>query len=87
MRNKGEPPTIISHDTADTTIPFKTVERFRDAMKKKGNTCELVPFEGKRHGFFNFERDRESFDKTVRAADDFLVSHGRAVVRCHGEPH
>jgi len=47
-------------------------------MKEAGNICELMPFEGKGHGFFNYGRDKDnsSFKQTVRAADEFLTSLG-----------
>jgi len=75
---EGVPPTIIFHGTADTCVPFENVERFTRLMKAAGNTCELAPFEGKSHGFFNYGRDKgnESFIKTLRAADKFLSKHG-----------
>ena len=73
---KDVPPCIIFHGTADRTVPFESVERFRTAMKEAGNMCRLVPFEGKGHGFFNYGRDKDnsSFNRTVRAADRFLTS-------------
>ncbi|MHC4112251.1 MAG: alpha/beta hydrolase fold domain-containing protein [Planctomycetota bacterium] len=75
---KGVPPCIIFHGTADRTVPFKGVERFSAAMKKSGNVCRLVPFEGKGHGFFNYGRDKDnsSFKQTIQAADRFLTSLG-----------
>ena len=75
---KGAPPCIIFHGTADRTVPFDSVERFTDAMKKSGNVCRLVPFDGKGHGFFNYGRDKDnsSFKKTIQEADKFLTSLG-----------
>ncbi|NQU23919.1 MAG: alpha/beta hydrolase fold domain-containing protein [Candidatus Nealsonbacteria bacterium] len=73
---KGIPPTIIFHGTADTTVPYENVERFDKLMREAGNTCRLVPFDGKGHGFFNHGRDADSFDKTIRAADEFLTELG-----------
>jgi len=73
--NAGDPPTIVFHGKADTTVPFKTAERFAEAMKEAGNRCELVGFEGQGHGFFNFGRG-EAFWETTAAADRFLVSLG-----------
>jgi len=73
----GAPPTIIFHGTADTTVPFKQAEDFCAAMKKHGNRCELVSYEGRAHGFFNFGRgDGQDFNTTLRATDEFLVSLG-----------
>ncbi len=49
----GISPTLIFHGTCDKTVPFENVERFTKLMNEAGNTCELIPFEGKGHGFFN----------------------------------
>jgi acetyl esterase len=74
---EGAPPTIIFHGTADTTVPFKQAEDFCSAMKKHGNRCELMPYEGRTHGFFNYGRgDGEDYRTTLRATDEFLVSLG-----------
>jgi acetyl esterase len=75
---KGAPPCIIFHGTADRTVPFESVERFCAAMKKAGNVCQLVPFEDKGHGFFNYGRDKDnsSFKRTLQEADRFLTSLG-----------
>ena len=66
------PPTLILHGQADETVPFTTVEAFTAEMKKKGNRCELVGYEGQGHGFFNNAR----FAETLAEADKFLVSLG-----------
>ena len=72
----GVVPTIIFHGTADTAVPIETVRRFRDLMHRAGNRCELVEFAGKEHAFFNFIRDREAYDETMRETDEFLYSLG-----------
>lgn len=72
-----DPPTIIFHGEADTTIPIRTARMFVEAMEKAGNRCELVAYEGKGHGFFNYGRDGgQAFYDTVRKADEFLTSLG-----------
>lgn len=75
---KGVPACIIFHGTADTTVPFESVERFCRVMKEAGNACRLVGFKGKGHGFFNYGRDEDnkSFKQTIGAADKFLCSLG-----------
>ncbi|MFB0524366.1 MAG: alpha/beta hydrolase fold domain-containing protein, partial [Phycisphaerae bacterium] len=75
---KGAPACIIFHGTSDQTVPFESVERFCKVMKEAGNICQVFPFEGKEHGFFNYGRDKDnkSFKETVRAADKFLCSLG-----------
>ena len=74
----GLPPTIIFHGTADTTVPFENVERFYREMLAAHNECHLVPFAGKKHGFFNYnkEEDHKSYKETVVHMDDFLRRHG-----------
>lgn len=66
---KGIVPTIIFHGTADKTVPFENAERFAKLMKEAGNTCELVPFPGKGHGFFN-----GSFFKAQLSDEDLYVT-------------
>jgi acetyl esterase/lipase len=69
---KGTPPTIIFHGKADTTVPYATVEKFTEVMKAAGNRCELIGYEGEKHGFFN----KSKYAETLAAADAFLVSLG-----------
>jgi acetyl esterase/lipase len=74
----GIVPTLIFHGTADKTVPFENAERFSRLMKEAGNTCELVSFEGKDHGFFNgnFFRpgsDGVDFDLTMARTVRFLT--------------
>ena len=74
---KGVPPTILFHGTADKTVPFANAQAFQKAMKEAGNRCELVPFEGAGHGFFNFGRGGgAAYAKCLHAADEFLASLG-----------
>jgi acetyl esterase len=73
---KGAPPTIIMHGTADTTVPIATVELFTKKMKEAGNRCELVPYEGRPHSFFNLGKSREDFASTMADTEKFLASLG-----------
>ncbi len=74
---KNVPPTIIFHGTADSTVPFGQVIRFCEAMKKERNRCEVVPFEGRPHAFFNYRKgDNPDYFATLRKADEFLISIG-----------
>jgi acetyl esterase/lipase len=71
------PPTIIFHGKADTTVPYAKAEIFTALMREAGNRCELVGFEGKTHGFFNYGRgDGTAYIEAVRAADIFMTSSG-----------
>ncbi len=71
----GQPPTIIFHGEADTTVPIASIRVYVEAAKKAGNRCELAAYAGKAHGFFNYGRGDEYYD-TLRKADEFLASVG-----------
>lgn len=74
---EGQPPAIIFHGKADTTVPYFTSELFAEKMKAKGNRCELVGYEGQPHGFFNYGRsENKYFLDTVTRTDAFLASLG-----------
>jgi len=77
---EGIPPTLIFHGTADQSVPFENVERFTKLMTEMGNTCELIPFKGKGHGFFNgsYFRKRKTddiFNKSMNLSIEFLKKH------------
>lgn len=73
----GAPPTIIIHGTTDESIPFQLVINFCEVMKKYGNHCEVVPFEGRDHGFFNYYGgDNPDFFSTMEYTVKFLTSIG-----------
>jgi acetyl esterase/lipase len=69
---KGLPPTLILHGRADSTVPYVTAEAFAAEMKKAGNRCELVGYDGQPHGFFN----KDKYDETLAEADRFLTLLG-----------
>lgn len=77
----GLVPTLIFHGTADKTVPFEQAERFTRLMQEAGNVCELVPFAGRDHGFFNGtffrpKNDSADYNSTMKRAIDFLTVHG-----------
>ena len=74
----GIPPALVFHGTGDTTVPFENVERFQRLMKEAGNTCEVMAFAGKGHGFFNWMRDPDnaSYLATLKRTEEFLATLG-----------
>ena len=74
---KGLPPTIIFHGTNDDAVPYRTVQLYEKHAQALGNSCKLVAFEGKPHGFFNWGRfDNETFRETMLASEQFLAKQG-----------
>ena len=78
---KGLVPTIVFQGTADTTTPLENAERFSRLMKESGNVCEVVPYEGRKHGFFNgsFFRpksDDKDYTDTMQNTLRFLKEYG-----------
>lgn len=83
----GIAPTLVFHGTDDTTVPFENAERFTRLMNEASNQCELVPFEGKGHGFFNgtFFRPKsngDDFNLTMKRSIEFLTELGYIVPAC-----
>lgn len=44
-------PTLLIHGDKDELVPISHSERYNDAMKKAGATCELIVMKGAAHGF------------------------------------
>ena len=80
--SKGDPPTIVFHSRDDQTVPYESAVNFCEAMERAGNRCELVSFDGRPHGFFNYTRSRVAYKTTVWHMDRFLASLGYV----EGEP-
>lgn len=74
--DRGDPPTIVFHGKADSIVPYATAEAFCMAMNDAGNRCELVGYEGRPHGFFNYSRSRIAYTNSVWHMDRFLASIG-----------
>jgi acetyl esterase/lipase len=71
------PPTILFHGKADSMVRYTTAEMFCEKMIASGGRCELVGYDGKNHGFFNYGRDgNQAYVDTVRRMDRFFVALG-----------
>ena len=70
--NSDVPPTLIMHGKNDTTVPYENVERFEQAMIQHGNQCELIGYQSKGHGFFNYGSSPKHFRKTLKQTELFL---------------
>lgn len=69
------PPTIIFSGTKDKLIPVKTIELYQKKMISFGNRCDVYLYEGKQHGFFNYNKFK-NYKETLLKADEFLQSLG-----------
>jgi acetyl esterase/lipase len=72
---KGAPPTIIMLGTKDDLIPVETAKYYQTVMNKVGSRCDLILYEGKGHGFFNYDKF-DNYKITIADADIFLQSVG-----------
>ena len=78
----GLPPCIIFHATGDDCTPYENSARFTKLSQALGNSCELVTFEGRRHGFHQhtsvvgYVDDNDDFSACMEATDRFLTSIG-----------
>ena len=69
----GAPPTIIFLGTDDYLIPVETMKYYQLVMQKVSSRCDLHLFEGKKHGFFNYNKFN-NYKKTIAETDLFLQS-------------
>lgn len=72
----GAPPTIIFQGTADKLVSIQESQRFCEEMNNYGNTCEVVLYEGREHGFFLKYYGDEDFTSTMEHTVKFLTSIG-----------
>jgi acetyl esterase/lipase len=79
--SRNLPPTILFHGTNDHTVPFANAVEFTRVAKTYGADCELVPFTGADHGFFNSPNFRktvtaDTYQKILDDVDVFLKKQG-----------
>lgn len=77
----GLPPILLLHGTDDHTVPFQNAVDFTRLVKAGGGRCELVPYEGADHGFFNSPAFRKTpqasqYGDILARVDSFLKANG-----------
>jgi acetyl esterase/lipase len=70
---RGMPPVQIFHGVEDPWTKMARVQVLADAMKANGDECDLVPFEGRSHFFYNHPDYYTRYPDfaPVRGVDDF----------------
>jgi acetyl esterase len=75
----GLPPTLVMHGMRDTIAPTAGAQAFAEAMKKAGNSCELILNQRGSHSYMM--RTQPLFDEAMQQTADFLGQHGLPVSR------
>ena len=70
---KNCPPSIILIGTDDEVTPLQDINEFKRVVEEKGGRCDVVSYDGQKHGFFNSQK---YFKKTTYEVDKFLSSLG-----------
>lgn len=73
---KGISPTIVFLGSEDHLIPESTAEKFKRRMEKVGSLSKLYVYKGQTHGFFNYGKEGNFYEKTILEVDKFLISLG-----------
>ena len=69
--------SLYHHGKFDAAVPCKTAKLFSEKAKSVGTLCELVGYDGEKHGSFNYGRgDGLAYSDTLRRMDEFFVSFG-----------
>ena len=63
-------PVLVLHGTADDVMPIEASERFASAYNGAGGNAQLVPFQGKGHGWAR-EAGLE-VDEFVKVVTEFI---------------
>ena len=70
-------PIIILHGTNDVAILPSSIEEFKNRIIEKKGKCQVIYYEGQKHGFFNYKDEGNPyFKETLMASDSFLTELG-----------
>lgn len=67
--------TLILTGGADKITPPKLAQQFAAKVRQTGNSCRVVVYPGKKHGFFLKQNDEEAHAATNREILDFLATY------------
>ncbi len=82
----GLPPTLIFHGSDDQVVDIMDIRDFTEKAMKNGDSCKLIEFEGRQHGFFNKRPgQKEDFIKTLCETEKFLINNGFMATGLPGE--
>jgi len=71
------PPVIFMLGSKDSLIPVSVGEAFAEKVEATGAECELVIYDGRGHGFFNYrEGENPDYDVSMNDTYEFLTRHG-----------
>jgi acetyl esterase/lipase len=74
---QGAPPTIVFQGTADKQVSVQEAQWFCVEMDKYGNSCEVILYEGREHGFhMYFSGTNPDFFSTMETTVKFLSNLG-----------
>lgn len=76
----GHPPTQILLGTEDNLVPVSVGERYCSLVQEVSQTCDLMLYEGSKHGFYNRHfkagESGEMLAQTNQDVRDFLIKIG-----------
>jgi lysophospholipase L1-like esterase/predicted esterase len=73
--SKTFPPTIVSHGTKDSTVPFSGAKNFVSKLKSVGVDAELITVKDAEHSC-DWPNSNPNFLPTITEMTQFLVNHG-----------
>jgi acetyl esterase len=69
MVRPNMPPFLLLHGTADEQVPYQQSPRFCEALKAKGNSCELYTVPNARHGMGQWEENADQLEYKQKVVD------------------